>query len=263
MAIMQETNTIKDIPVADPEGMMRRYKNTGDVSLRNQLVMHYIRHVNIAIYSMKSILLSRIPFEDFFNQGVLALIDCIERYDPDRGEASFDTFCYTAIRGAILKYLRRQCWLPNRLWELRGQITKGRSMLEQQLLREPTDQELADYLGISTKKLCESIAELSIVELLSFEELLCNAYEGIAVKTPQTPDSDVARDLLKQELQQTLAGAIEALAPKERQIITLYYYENLNLREIGEVLGLSQQRISQCRGAALKKLRDTLNAAMN
>jgi len=94
-------NAVNEIRVTEPEELMRLYKNSGDVELRNQLVMHYIQYVNAAIYSMRSVLLSNIPFEDFFNQGVLALIDCIERYDPLRG-ATFDTYSYLGIRGSIL-----------------------------------------------------------------------------------------------------------------------------------------------------------------
>lgn len=258
MAMPQEAPAIKEIRVDDPEGLMRRYKETGDVALRNQLVMHYIRHINIAIRSMKSILLSRIPYEDFFNQGVLTLMECIERYEPERGEASFDTYCYMAIRGSLLKYLRRQCWLPNRLWEIRAKITRGRAELEQTLQREPSDAELAAHIGLSEQKLTQCIAELSVIDMVSFEELLSDAAEGIGVRMPEAHDSDVSRRLLREELQKALGNAIDALPPKEKQIISLYYYENLNMREIGEVLDLSQQRISQCRLSALEHLRGSL-----
>ena len=258
MAMPQEAPVIKEIRVDDPEGLMRRYKETGNVALRNQLVMHYIRHINIAIRSMKTILLSRIPYEDFFNQGVLALMECIERYDPERGEASFDTYCYMAIRGSMLKYLRRQCWLPNRLWEVRAKIAKGRSELQQSLLREPTDAELAAHIELSEQKLTQCIAELSVLDMVSFEELLSDAAEGIGAKLPEAHDSDVSGRIMREELQNALAASIDALPPKEKQIISLYYYENLNMREIGEVLELSQQRISQCRLSALEHLRSSL-----
>lgn len=248
---------IKEVKVEDPEGLMLKYKQSGDPELRNQLVLHYIQHVNVAIYSMRSILLSNVPFEDFFNQGVLALMDCIERYDPTRG-ATFDTYCYTGIRGAILKYLRKQNWLPNRLWDARKKITQSRNALEQQLMREPTDQELAQHLDITEQKLSQYLAEISVIDSISFEELLGQAYETILDRSQDSISGDVDRGILTEELMQALARGIEALPPKQRQIITLYYYENLNLREIGEVLGLSQQRISQRRKMALDQLRGAL-----
>lgn len=251
------SQAIKEVKVDDPEGLMIKYKQTGDSELRNQLVLHYIQHINVAIYSMRSILLSNVPFEDFFNQGVLALMDCIERYDPSRG-ATFDTYCYTGIRGAILKYLRKQNWLPNRLWEARKKITHGRTVLEQQLMREPTDAELAQHLDISEKKLSQFLSEISVIDSISFEELLGQSYETILDRSQDSVSGDVDRGILMEELMQALAKGIEALPPKQRQIITLYYYENLNLREIGEVLGLSQQRISQRRKMALDQLRGAL-----
>lgn len=248
---------IKEVRVEDPEALMRQYKATGNLELRNQLVMHYLQHVNVAIYSMRSILLSNVPFDDFFDQGVLALIDCIERYDPDRG-ASFDTYSYMGIRGAILKYLRKQNWLPNRVWEARKKINQTQKQLEQELLREPTEAELAKALGISEKKLAQFTNEIAAVDALSFEELMEQTYEGLQKRSRDPLEPGVDRELLQEELHQALAKAIDSLPPKQKQIISLYYYENLNLREIGQVLGLSQQRISQIRMSALNHLRQAL-----
>lgn len=253
-----KSSPIKEVKVDDPEGMMKRYKETGDVNLRNQLVMHYIQHINVAIYSMRSILLSNVPFEDFFNQGILALIDCIDRYDPTRGVATFDTYCYTGIRGAILKYLRKQNWLPNRLWEARKKISQGRAQLEQTLMRDPTDRELAEHLQMSQEQLAKYVNEISVIDTVSFEELLGQAHENMFLRLLDEKEGEVGYQLSVEELQRALAKAVERLPGKQKQIITLYYYENLNLREIGEVLDLSQQRISQIRKKALEQLQEDL-----
>ena len=252
-----ESRLIKEIKVEDPEKVMLRYKETGDIELRNQLVMHYLQYVNTAIYSMRSILLSNIPFDDFFNQGIMALIDCIERYDPSRG-ASFDTYSYMGIRGSILKYLRKQNWLPNRVWEARKKIAQGRIDLEQVLLREPTDKELAEHLEMTERQLNNLISEIIVVETVSFEELLENTYSGITDNTGLVSDVDISDGLLKQEMLGALANAINKLPPKQKQVIALYYYENLNLREIGEVLNVSQQRVSQIRSKTLEVLTEAM-----
>ncbi|MEA4896430.1 MAG: FliA/WhiG family RNA polymerase sigma factor [Oscillospiraceae bacterium] len=252
-----ESRLIKEKKIENPEKVMLRYKETGDIGLRNQLVMHYLQYVNIAIYSMRSILLSNIPFDDFFNQGIIALIDCIERYDPSRG-ASFDTYSYMGIRGSILKYLRKQNWLPNRVWEARKRISQGRLDLEQELLREPTDKELAEHLEMTEKQLISLISEITVVETVSFEELLENTYSGVSENTGLISDIDISDNMMQQELLGALAEAIDKLPPKQKQVVSLYYYENLNLREIGEVLDVSQQRVSQIRSRALDALKEAM-----
>lgn len=257
-----KTPIIKEEKQESPEKLMIEYKKTGDSEIRNQLVMHYLQYVNIAIYSMRSILLSNIPFEDFFNEGVIALIDCIERYDPERGVATFDTYSYTGIRGAILKYNRKQNWLPNRLWDARKKITQGRTFLEQKLMREPTNAELAEHIDMSEEKLSQYIREMAVVNTVSFEELLGETY-GNLLKAAVEDDSDnVDSGILLEELYRALAEKIDTLPIKQKQIITLYYYENLNLREIAEILNLSQQRISQLRKGALESLKEALKAFM-
>ncbi len=244
---------IRDIPVDDPDKLMRQYKATGDVELRNQLVMHYLQRVNIAIYSMRSILLSNIPFEDFFDQGVIALIDCIERYDPDRG-ASFDTYSYTAVRGAILKYLRKQNWLSNRVWEARKRIKSASKELEQTLMREPTGQELSEHLGISEKELSKLVVEMSAADTVSFEKLVEQTYGGGVEEYNLSSDEEIDQRLMDRELRDVLIRAVEKLPPKEKQVIALSFYENLNLKEISLVLDVTPQRVSQIRKKALNLL---------
>ncbi len=249
---------IESIELEDAHETMIKYKQTGNPELKDMLVMHYLKHVNATVYGMRPVFISNIPIEDFFNQGIIALMECIERYDINRGVATFDTYCYTAIRGAILKYIRKQHWLPNRLWEMRNKISKARKQLEQELFRDPTDAEIAKFLEIEPEKLSECLYQISVVDTLSFEEL----FEQGGTASPANSLSDdiflVEGDIEKQQLSKALAKAIESLPPKQKQIIALFYYENLNLKEIGEVLELSQQRISQLRKKALEKLNEAI-----
>lgn len=241
----------------EADALMREYKATGDRKLRNQLVLCYTNQVDMAIRSMRSILLSNIPYEDFFNQGVLALMDCIERFDPNRG-ASFQTYIYRGIRGALLNYMRKQRWLPNRVREARRDIQKAQGELQAKLLREPTHEELANALELTEQKLSQLQMEISSVDTVSLEELMEESFGNVISSTQSCFDDNVAKDLLETELRSILAKAILELTPKQRQVITLCYYENLNLREIGEVLELTQQRVSQIRSAAIEKLRDAM-----
>lgn len=259
---MAQANTAAEEQHVNAISLMRRYKETGDLELRNQLVLHYAPHINAAIYSMRSILLSHIPFEDFFNQGVLTLIDCIEKYNPDRG-ASFDTYIYKAVRGAMLNYMRKQNWLPNRVREARKNIVQIRSELRQSLMREPTDRQLAEAMGISEQKLGQYEMEIAAVEAVSLEELLEQAYETTLDRSQCLREDNIEGGILDVEMRQVLADTIDGLPPKQKQIITLCYYENLNLREIGEVMGLTQQRVSQIRTVALERLNKALRQYMS
>jgi len=150
--------------------------------------------------------------------------------------------------------MRKQNWLTNRAWDAQNKISQGRKYLEQKLLREPTDAELAEYLGITEQQLSQRIVEIASVDTISFEEMIEQAWEGVIEKSMDNSKSHVDNDLLENELRGELAKAIDCLDQKEKQVISLYYYENLNLREIGEVLDISQQRVSQIRKKALDKL---------
>ncbi len=239
----------------DPDAVMREYKRTGDLKLRNQLVLHYTPQINAAIYSMRSMLLSNIPAEDFFNQGVLTLIEKIDRFQPERG-VRFDTYIYKSLRGAMVNYVRKQNWLPNRVWSMGKQLRQVQSELENRLLRTPTSQELADEMHISTAELERLLIEMNAADSVSYEELLEQSIEPVLAEG-QTAQDELS-NVLKKERCVQLANAIEQLPARHKQVIALCYYENLNLREIGEVLGLTQQRVSQLRASALQKLHEAL-----
>ena len=249
----------------DPVELMRLYKQTGDLELRNRLVLHYMDSVKKTVMSMRSMLPGNMQYDDFVNQGVLALIDCIEKYQFDRG-ASFDTYSYKRLRGSVLSYMRKQSWLPYRVRAARRNILQEHEHMTAELGREPTNQELAERLEMSEKELDKYLLEISNGEMYSFEELLENA-SHVVEHLAESPDSTDSREpegeLLKQELRQVLIDAIESLPMRERQVITLCYYENLNLREIGEVLGISQQRASCARSTGLAKLKKKMSDYLN
>lgn len=237
----------------DPEAVMREYKRTGDLNLRNQLVLHYAPYVNAAIYSMRSMLLSNIPAEDFFNQGIITLIDRIEKFDPDRG-VQFNTYIYKGLRGTMVNYVRKQHWLPNRIWTMGKKIKQTKAELESKLMRKPTQKEIAVELGIPVKELEKLQMEIYTADSISYEELIEQSSELGVAGAQLLEDSEIDDNLVQKETHQVLAKAIDALPPRYKQVIALCYYENLNLREIGEVLGLTQQRVSQIRAKALSKL---------
>ena len=122
----------------DPVELMRIYKQTGDLEVRNQLVLHYMDSVKKTVMSMRSILPGNMQYDDFVNQGVLALIDCIEKYQFDRG-ASFDTYSYKRLRGSVLSYMRKQSWLPYRVRAAKRNIQQEQERMIAELGQEPTN----------------------------------------------------------------------------------------------------------------------------
>lgn len=237
----------------DAQAVLEEYKRTGDLKLRNQLVLHYAPYIKAAIFSMRSLLLSNLSVDDFFNQGVLAVIECIDRYDPARG-AQLDTYLYKVIRGRLINYARRQNWLPNRVWSARKRIKAAQAELEAKLMRTPTEQELADALDMTAGQLEKLQLEIAAADTVSYEDLLEQSCENAAHRQLESDEPDVDSNLLETEMRQQLAKAIAQLPPRHKQVITLCYYEHLNLREIGEVLNLTQQRVSQIRANALSRL---------
>lgn len=250
----------------DPEELMRKYKDTKDIRIRNQLVLHYESSVRKTVMSMRSILPANAQYDDFVNQGIIALIDCIDKYDPDRG-ASFDTYIYKRLRGSVLSYMRKQSWLPYRVRVARRNIIRERDNLSAELMREPTQAELAERLDMSEKELDKFMQEISNAEMLSFEELMENAAQLLDVSLERAGNSNGYEapegKLLADELKEVLLKSIETLPMREKQVITLCYYENLNLREIGEVLSISQQRASCARTTGLQKLNKKLKEYLN
>lgn len=243
----------KDLQGMNPTELMALYKQTGDLAVRNQLVLHYISSVKKTVMSMRSILPANIQYDDFVNQGVLALIDCIEKYDASRG-ASFDTYIYKRLRGSVLSYMRKQSWLPYRVRVARRNILQEQENMMAELGREPTTLELAERLQMSEKELDKYLVEIANAEMYSFEELLENASYMIEGTVDHSGTPLPEAQVLQDELKQVLQEAIDSLPMREKQVITLCYYENLNLREIGEVLGVSQQRASCARTTGLTKL---------
>lgn len=251
---MQYIPEQKDVTLEDPDAVMREYKRTGDLNLRNQLVLHYSPYVRAAIYSMRSLFFSNVPAEDFFNQGILALIECIDRFNVSRG-VRMDTYMYKIIRGRLINYARKQNWLPNRVWSMAKKLHTTRAALEASLMRAPTDKEIAQEMGLSMNEYEHLRMEVSIADTVSYEELLEQSWDMAASSVTESGAGEIDDDLMREETRKVLAAAIDRLPAKHKQVIALCYYENLNLREIGEVLGLTQQRVSQIRASALKKLK--------
>jgi RNA polymerase sigma factor for flagellar operon FliA len=200
--------------------------------------------------------------QDLVSYGLLGLIGAIERFDPDR-EIKFETYAIARIKGAIIDELRSLDWVPRSVRTRARQIERAIAELERTLMRAPTDEEIAAKLGIEVEELETSLTEISRSSMAALDELWTPAAGGDQIALIDTiedtsgPDPEVS--LEKGELREALGDAISRLPEREKLVVTLYYYEELTLREIGEVLGVTESRVSQLHTKAVLRLKARLS----
>ncbi len=240
--------------------LLEQYLKNPDIELRNELVLLYSYIPKTVASQMRGITSSYAEVEDIVNNGMITLIDCIERFDPAKS-GNFEPYAYSRIKCANIDFIRKQDWLPRRVRKTARDITQAFDELSNRLLRSPTSKELADYLETDEETIYKHYREMSNSVLLSFEALLNGVGDDMAEDSPtDTPLPEA--NLLRQELSQKLAEAIELLTEKERIVISLHYYEHLKLCEIAKVLKVSEARVCQTRSKAVLKMQKYLKDYM-
>lgn len=236
------------------------YKESGDISLRNKLVMSYSYIAQIAAMQLRGSASTQAQVEDMVNQGMITLIDCVDRFDPEKG-IKFESYAFMRVRGGIIDLIRKQDWIPRRVRLNSKKINEIYNQLCTELKREPTSEEIALKMGISVEKLEKYNSEISNSTIYSFEELIQNVSQmGNVLESSTLDDITPEKKLLKTEMRKVLKEAIDELSERERLVITLYYFENLNLADIAKVLDVSIQRISQINSRAVSKLKNKMNS---
>lgn len=228
------------------------YQQSGEIALRNEIVLNNMGLVRSCAMSMRNMYIRHGDTDDVINEGVLALMDAIESFDPAKG-AKFETYASLKIRGAIIDFLRKQDWIPRNVRKFARTLDKANSLLYNLNGRVPTTAELAEHLGIDEDKLLKQMAECSCTITLSFEELL---YEDNIDEPAVDAPSDSG--LLREEMSWEIANAIDELKDKERQVITLYYYKNMKYSDIAKALGVSESRVCQIHTKAVLLLKAKL-----
>lgn len=206
---------------------------------------------------------NRVNKEDLVGYGMIGLLDAVNKFEYERG-LQFETYAIWRIRGSMIDGLRQEDYLSRSLREKSKKIEEAYSVLEQQLLRSATDEELCQYLNISRDELHKLLAETALANMLSMDDPIVDEegensrYALIADKKEREPEDIVDRKQTKL----LLAEAIDRLPEKERLVVSLFYYEELTLTEIADIMNLSPSRISQLHAKALYRMRATIKRSM-
>jgi len=249
--------------VAKPKrSAVEAYRNVDDYD-KEDLIRSYLPLVKKVVHRLSGRLPKDVDIKEMINSGIIGLVDALEKYDP-KHETNFSTYAQFRIRGAILDSFRSQDWLPRSLRYKSHQIEQAYHRREQKLGRPASDEEVAEELGMSVDDLQKLLGEVGSIVMLSFEELgfghgeeRFQAEEWLASKS-----HDPLHKLLSGEKVELIARALDRLPEKERLVISLYFYEELNLKEIGEILGVTESRASQIRSRALIRLKNYLRKAV-
>jgi RNA polymerase sigma factor for flagellar operon FliA len=235
-----------------------RYKDKKDNETRDRLLNSYIPLVKNVAGRMAAGFPKSVELNDLVNIGVIGLIEAFNNFDPGRG-VKFETFAVPRIRGAILDELRSLDWVPRSTRAKARNIDRAIARLENQLGRGPSDKEIAETLDISVSELFSAKKDICFSSLLSLDEMICREDDNRQVPRIETVENretvDILQDMELAELKSYMMASISSLTEQERLVVSLYYYEELTLKEIGEIMLISESRVSQIHTRAVSRLR--------
>jgi len=249
MAIKQQAAEEIEITTENREEVIKRYSPMIKY-VANRIAMRLPPHIEV---------------DDLISVGVLGLMDAISKYDSSRG-AKFKTYAEFRVRGAILDELRAMDWVPRSIRQKASNVDKVVQALQAKLSRSPEDEEVAKEMGLSLDQFHDTLNETKSIPIFSLEDL------GIAKESGEQQslldclagkaDADPQTQIRLIELKEIIAKAIDALPEKERLMVSLYYYEELTMKEIGAVLEITESRVSQIHSKAVYRLRTKLKAVI-
>ncbi|MGB4505354.1 MAG: FliA/WhiG family RNA polymerase sigma factor [Syntrophaceticus sp.] len=243
--------------------LWQEYKKNKNAKTREKLILYYVPLVRYTASRISPSLQGYFEFDDLVSAGVYGLITAIDRFNPDLGY-KFETFALSRIKGAIFDWLRSLNWIPQSVFRKTKELENALWELEQKLGRPPEDQEVAAHLGLNLKEYERLILQTAPITLISLDDHFNSSRDSRDTYPLQdlVPDSQAVDPVASCEAMETkriLARAIEKLPERERLVITLYYYEGLTLKEIGQIIGVSESRVSQLHTKAILRLRGQLS----
>ncbi|MDR0689745.1 MAG: RNA polymerase sigma factor WhiG [Spirochaetaceae bacterium] len=237
------------------------YRKTRDPKIRENFIRQYAPLVKYVAGKVAIGMPSNVEFDDLVGYGAFGLMDAIDKFDPEKN-VKFKTYAVTRIRGAIFDELRSIDWVPRSVRQKTREVEDTIGALEAQLGRTATDQEIANSLGVSEAEYLKTIMKISGTSILSLNDVWFSGDEndkvsiGDSIEAPSSLNPDVIVE--KEEIRRVIVEAVQELPDKEKKILVLYYYEELTLKEIGQVLEVTESRVSQLHTKAILRLRAKL-----
>lgn len=247
----------------EDEEFWANYRPKGPEKAREELILRYLPLVNYIAGRVAINLPLNVEYDDLVEYGIIGLLDAASKFEASRG-VKFETYAQIRIRGAIMDGIRNLDWVPRSIRAKARKLERVYASLEQELGRPATDEEVAQALGIDKNSLDSLISDINRGGMVSLDELLQADEDGgtvAIVDVMRDPDSpDPVRVIEKAELVKRLGQAIDELPDKEKLVISLYYYEELTVREIAGILGVSESRVSQLHTQAILRLHGKLTS---
>ncbi|WP_027718832.1 sigma-70 family RNA polymerase sigma factor [Desulfovirgula thermocuniculi] len=244
----------------DREKLWQEYKRTRDPRVRQQLILSYLWLVKYLAGRLAIRLPTCLAPEDLESSGIFGLIEAVDKYNPDLG-VDFESYAYTRVRGAMLDEVRRANWVPRTLWHKLQRLKMVREKLEAQHREKAPPELVAREMGITPAELSYLDGQFQRLFTLSLDETVATA-NGESMRLgdllPDEHSPDPLDRLAQEEDQEMLARAIASLPEKDQLVLALYYQEGLTLKEIGAVLNVSESRVCQLHGRAIRRLREKL-----
>ena len=239
-----------------------KYTKNPTQEMREQIIIEYAPLVKIVAGRLSMYLGGNVEYEDLVSYGVFGLIDAIDKFDTNK-DVKFETYASLRIRGSILDQIRKMDWIPRTVRQRQRKIDEAIKSLEARTGKTPTDEMLAEELGVSGEELLSWQSQLKVTNVVSLNEFVESGNETVMDAKGNFRFAQPEEVIAETELKRMLKDAMQLLTEKEQKVILLYYYEDLTLKEISRVLEVSESRISQLHTKALQKMKKKMGPYMN
>ena len=241
------------------EELLELYRKEGKLEVKQALTLRHLYIVKTIALQMRNVYAGTLQMEDIINEGVIAIMKGIDRYDPER-DNKFETFISRRIRGMIIDLVRKNDWMPRDFRKQVKAMENARVELERTLGFPPSDEDIADHMGMDIRKYRKMQRMSVMMNVLSLDMITDDEGDHQSIQLSSGDiDSQPEKAFLKEESRQVLTEAIESLKEKEKLVVSLYYVEALNMGQIAQILNVSEPRISQIHSSAIRKLKEYMS----